>query len=332
VPPTNEGGQAARPPRRPVRGLRAILLALAVGGPGGLGPRAAAAQDAPVFNARTGLHEVPLERLEGALARSDRAELARYAERIGAARLGAALLDGSPKLLPAVLEGVAELPGNLRLVDRVAYQVDNADPAIAARAARVLGRILGEPSPIDVDQWDVPPDAVSAACATLTRTSTNVTQTMEVRLAALEALGSGAAFCNPDPALAALFEDPNADLRRAAILVAPIRQATFAREIAARIEDPVARVASAAGAVLCSRREVFPNQAIDMSAGRVRTPTRFRTLILSQATPVEDAVEMLPCLRASPEPEDRRTFEEIRNGKAGPLRDRARELAAPEAP
>ena len=51
-----------------------------------------------------------------------------------------------------------------------------------------------------------------------------------------------------------------------------------------------------------------------------------RDLVTAEATPVEDAVEMLPCLRASSRNADDKVLEQLRKGHPSPLRARAAEL------
>jgi hypothetical protein len=311
------------------------------------GPQArAVADDAPVLNRRTGLHELAIARLEAAVGRGDRAEIARLADRIGPARLGAALGQGEPKSTVALFDGVDAMTGNLRLLERAVHFVDAPTPEIAARAARTVGRMLAGDDPGDLETWDVPPDAVSSACRALSSAATTGS-TVAVRQEALEALGAARPFCAADPALAAAFADPAAELRRAAVLALPDRQGAFAREVGARLTDPVPRVAAAAGAILCARRLEGPPTSPTSRAparppargapsvsspgstpgGKQPTPVAFRTLVMSGETPVEDAVEMLPCLQRSADPADRRAFEEVREGRASPLRERARQLA-----
>jgi hypothetical protein len=79
----------------------------------------ASAADRPSYNRRTGLLEVPLQGLRKAAERGDRAELGRWAARIGVARLGKALADPDRSLALAALDSVPYLPDRLLLLDAV---------------------------------------------------------------------------------------------------------------------------------------------------------------------------------------------------------------------
>src|SRR3569623_1996133 len=81
--------------RRMLTVLACLLPALMAG------PPAQAASERRHIDARTGMLEVPLEELLVAVKRRDRAEIGRIAERIGPARLGAALRRADAQGVPA---------------------------------------------------------------------------------------------------------------------------------------------------------------------------------------------------------------------------------------
>ena len=53
-----------------------------------------------------------------------------------------------------------------------------------------------------------------------------------------------------------------------------------------------------------------------------------RDLTAAEATPVEDAVELLPCLAASTEPADRQALEQLRKSRVPAVKARAAELGS----
>src|SRR5438045_6806487 len=103
---------------------------------------AGAKQDKPVFNRHTGLFEPPFSELERAVGSGDRADVARWAARIGPARLAEALRGGERGRVVAALEATELLPGNVRLLEAVTPLVDSGDAAVVERAVRTLGRLL----------------------------------------------------------------------------------------------------------------------------------------------------------------------------------------------
>jgi hypothetical protein len=95
---------------------------------------ASAAAERPSYDRRTGLLEVPLLGLRKAAERGDRAELGRWAARIGVARLAKALADPDRSLALAALDSVPYLPDRLLLLDPVLARCDSADAQLGERA------------------------------------------------------------------------------------------------------------------------------------------------------------------------------------------------------
>src|SRR3954447_26155469 len=95
----------------PTMSLLLLACALALAGP--------AKADHPSYNRHTGLFEPSFAELERAVERGDRAEVARWAARIGPARLAEALRGGDRARVVAALEAIGLLPGNVRLLEAV---------------------------------------------------------------------------------------------------------------------------------------------------------------------------------------------------------------------
>lgn len=274
------------------------------------------------YNKRTGLYEPPLAELKTVAARGDRADLARWAARLGPARLAQALRSTDSALVMAATEATTLLPGNVRLLDAVTALLVSPDGAVTERAARALGQMLDGAHPREVEEWEVPADVVARACRALVAFAGTAAAPVDARLAAVGALAEATSTCRSWAAagVAPLARDPHPEIRRAALLAGrPDHDAfvTAARDSLAATEP---RVAAAAAVALC-RRRVSARAEAAVAAG-----ARMRELAAAEDTPVEDAAEILPCLAASGDAEDRRTLERIRDRRSGPLRDRAAEL------
>jgi len=288
------------------------ILALALAA----GSRAAAK---PPVNRRTGLMEPLLTDLVSAVSRSDRAAVERLSARIGAARLAGALRSSDAEIVSAALEGVTALPGAVRLAEAVADVVESKDPALAGRAARVVGRLLDGAAPAEIESWGVPRDAVDRACGSMRRLAARVEAPTAVRLQALDAVAESSGVCTATGELAPLLRDPDPAVRRAAALTLTPSARAAATAVRDLLQDPAADVASAASAAVCRA----------LPAGVPVEPTALdsaRRLVVAATTPPEDAVEMLGCLAASNAPADKKLLEDLRRGPAGPIRDRAAEL------
>jgi hypothetical protein len=304
-----------------------LLLALAAAGeatrPPGAPPRT---PTAPTADRRTGLAEVPLRSLTAAAARADRAELARWAERLGPARLAALLAGGGKPEVLAALESLPALQGGGRLLAPVARLLWSEDLEIAQAAARAGGKLLGSERPASVEDWEIAPDEVATACAGIAHLCDATGAPLSLRMTALEALGEAHAFCRGgSAALGALLADVWPEIRRAAVMTPQIARARGADRMGELLADPVPQVASAAGALWCRERLPALRAAAPSEEARRRF-ARIRTLVLMDVTPVEDAVEMLPCLALSRDPQDRHALEVLRGRRGTPLGERAREL------
>src|SRR3954454_16933819 len=149
---------------------------------------AGAKTDKPAFNRHTGLFEPPFSELERAVASGDRADVARWAARIGPARLVEALRGNERGRVVAALEATGALPGNVRLLDSVTPLVISGDAAVSERAVRTLAQLLDASEPRRMEEWDVPADAVARGCRALSDVAARTMAPLELRLAALDAL------------------------------------------------------------------------------------------------------------------------------------------------
>jgi hypothetical protein len=291
------------------------ILVLAVAG-------AAAPPDKPSFNRHTGLFEPPFSELERAVDKGDRAELARWAARIGPARIGEALRGSDRARVLAALDAVTLLPGGVRLLEAATPLLASSDGATAERAARAVGQMLDSSEPRRLDDWDVPVDAVGRACNALAQTATRAEAAAPVRLAALDALAE-ASVCRSAP-VATLAFDGSAEIRRAAFLALRPRDDLPGAALRQAAGDKDPAVASAAAVAVCRRRRA----GVKASDGE----PALRTVALAESTPVEDAVEILSCLASSSDSGDKQALEQLKRAKAPALRARATELAPAKAP
>jgi hypothetical protein len=303
-----------------VRLALAISVLAAVAGPG-------AASEKRRVDARTGLLEVPLEELVTAVRRKDRAEVGRLAERIGPARLVEALRHADAQGIQAALAGLVTLHGRARVIGPVTELLTVSDATVSAAAARTLGEILAGATAADIDDWDVPPDVVNAACVALRTAAILPANANLERLAALEALGDAATVCPPVPDLLNLLKDPTPAIRRATALVVRPQQRLATGGFASGTRDIDPAVASASVAALCQAMA----QPAAWPKGGLREPiweqTRqlARRLVTAPATPPDDAVEMLDCLDPTLA-SDRQILDGIRARRRTPLGDRAAEI------
>jgi hypothetical protein len=276
-----------------------------------------AAPDRPAYNRHTGLFEPSFGELERAVKGGDRAEIGRWAARIGPARLAEAMRGPDRGRLLAAVEAVSLLPGSVRLLDAVTPLPGAHDATIAERAARAVARMLDTSEPRRLDDWDIPADVVARACRGLAETSARAAAGVEARLAALDALAEGGTWCKEVP-LAALLNDASPDIRRAALLAVRYKDTAPTSALRQALGDPDRRVACAAAVAWCR---------IQRAPGPAGSP--LRELILPDTAPVEDVMEVLPCLAISGDPADRKALEQIRRGRTPILRLRAGELLDP---
>lgn len=259
-----------------------------------------------VTNRHTGLIEAPLAGLRKAAEHGDRAELGRWAARIGVARLSRALADSDRGLVLAVLDSLPFLPARLLMVEPVLARCESSDSAISERALRTLGTILGEADATLLEAWEIPREVSERACRVLAANAGRTDRDRAVRLAALQGLADANVFCAGRHPMSALLRDPSPEIRRAAVLLSSVADARVVQECG---KDPDAGVVSASGVILCRLRLV----PVAPSNSTGPAPRPLRDLALQPGTPAEDAAEMLVCLAESKDPADAKAAQEIRN-------------------
>jgi len=276
-------------------------------------------------DARTGKLVPALAELVKAHKRGDHSALGRVGDRVGAARLLAAIGGGDERAAEAAIAAAPDTRTGYLLVGALAEQLGGPD-ARARLAADSLGRLLDGSRPTALEQWEVPPDEIARACWGLHGLAGHAGTTLETRLRALDGSLEAMPTCGVPRDLATWARDPAPEIRRAAVLlaVAGNDRAAILRQ---GVADADQRVSAAAVAADCrvesragGRKEVAPDPAAVSAA---------RSLAVAPATAVADAVEMLDCLAAAATPADRALLEQLRRGPPSPLRDRAVELMAP---
>jgi hypothetical protein len=271
------------------------------------------AGDKATYNRRTGLMEPSLASLRRAAERGDRADLGRWAERIGPARLARALAEDDRDLVLAVLDGVAALPSRLLLVEAVLPLCDSPDEGISERATRTVGQLLNDADPARVQEWEVPGELVRRSCQKLAQTAARASS-IDLRLTALQSLNDGAVLCLSKVDLSGLVRDQSPEIRRAALLTMRPREAAGLAAVRQAERDADPSVAAAAGASLCRAHVTGPRPAGERP---------LRDLLLTPGTPVEDAAEIMTCLAGSTDPADSKTLQDLASSTS-PLRELAK--------
>lgn len=276
----------------------------------------AQAADRALVNRHTGLFEPPLADLRKASERGDRAELARVATRLGAARLSRLLADPDRKTVLAALDAAPLVDGGVLLLETVAPLLASADAPVRARAAVATASLFAQNGPARLGEYEVAPDSVSAACRALAALAAAESEPMGTRMSAIQALIDAGGACGDQlkPDLLLASRDP--EIRRAGVFATP--------EIAARstkgplwtaVKDSDVRVAGAAAARLCGL--LGPKQAV--------LPPLYH-LVLADEVPAEDVVDLLPCLAASADAADQRAMARLQQDGRPAVRDAIKHL------
>ena len=266
-----------------------------------------------------------LAELVKARKRGDRTALGRVGDRIGPARLAAAISGADGRVADAAMTAAPETRAGVLLIGAIADQVGGPD-ARARTAAEALGRLLDGSRPTALEQWEVPPDDVARACAAVHGLAARAASPLETRLQAIDASLAAAPTCGVPPDASVWSRDSSPEVRRAAVLLAAAgtERAAVLRQA---ITDADQRVSAAAVAADC--RVESRNAGGKESAPDPQAVAAARALVAARTTAAADAVEMLDCLAAAATPADRALLETMRRGPPSPLRDRAVELIAP---
>jgi len=201
-----------------------------------------------------------LAALRAAFLSADPDELARAGARLAARRLAGPLSGGDRELALAAAAAAPSAPDAVWLLELLGQLAGSADRPIAAAASRAAARIAGA---VDLDALlvgDVPLDWVRARAAEYRSRAADPGRWADVRVASLEvaahlvrALGERATPADSPYDLAAVLADPEPELRRAGVELAPTPLSPDAlRLIATRAgsdDDPA--VAAAAVLAVC---------------------------------------------------------------------------------
>jgi len=289
-----------------------------------LAPGSAAAR-AHRANGRTGKLTPALAELVKARKRGDRSALGRVGDRIGPARLAAAVAATDARVADAAMAAAPETRAGVLLIGAIADQLGGPDARVRV-AVEALGHLLDGARPNALEQWEVPPDEVARACAGVHGLAGRATAPLDTRLQAIDATLAAVPTCGVPREAAAWAREVAPEIRRAAVLLASAGgdRAAVLRQA---IGDGDQRVSAAAVAADCrvearaaSGKEASPDPQAVAAA---------RLLVGGRNTSTADAVEMMDCLAAAATPADRALLESMRRGPPSPLRDRAVELIAP---
>jgi hypothetical protein len=242
---------------------------------------------------------------------------------MGPARLAQAIAGADGHVAEAALAAAPLARGGILLVGVAADQLTASDAARATAAATALGTLLDGAVPTALEDWDVPPDLMARACAGLRALAARREAPLGARLAALDAMLEAAPTCGGGGDLSGFLHDPSPEIRRAAVLAAG------GSGRAAILHDGLAdgdrSVSSAAVAADC-RVETRVGRNGKEAPPDAPAIAAARLLVGAPATPAADAVEMLDCLAAGGTAADRALLDQLRQGPASPVRDRAFEL------
>ncbi len=294
-------------------------------------PAPAPLPEAAPTDARTGRLAVPWKRVSQALARNDLGEAQRLAALLPSSQWQAALTSGAPKQDTAA--ALAMLPDMLAAPVWLPYVATwilanaPAEAELAEQAIRVAGLLLADLDPASLHTWEIPESTVVDTCAALRSVAAAPRREVGLRLTALDALARASRRCPPPPP--ALAADPAPAIRRAAMRLLPTAEPTLT-VLKARMEDDAPPVAAAAAARLCRQGAAGTPDPLALALAR-RLAADGKPGTADPAA--EDVVDLLDCLAASGQAEDRSLLETIGRRGTPALRTRALELLArPRAP
>lgn len=269
--------------------------------------------------------------LVAAVRSGDEVEIERVAARIGAVRLLQLAERGKPPerlaalhALPLVEDGWAVLPELARLIG-------DGDGEIAARAAACARRIAEGMTPELRERDEMPGDVAARAARELLASARAATLSPALRVTAIQALAALRGVTRvDDTALAALFSDGDAGVRRAAAEALAGAAADPALEDALA-KDAAAVVAAAAAASLC--RDVPLTAPSKLGPAEQRAAKlgpaareRLRLLALDESVPLADRLDLIGCLRVGKKDADQKVLDELARRPPETLRRRARAL------
>jgi hypothetical protein len=276
----------------------------------------ARAGEPAIVNRHTGLFEPPVSDLRKASERGDRAELARAATRLGAARLSRLLADPDRKNVLAALDAAPLVDGGMLLLETAAPLLASSDAAVRAHAVAATATLFAQNGPASLGEYEVAPESVSATCRALAVLAATDGEQMATRISAIQALIDAGSVCGDHLKLDLLLASREPEVRRAAVLAVPEAAARSTKgPLGAAVKDADLRVAGAAAAQLC--RLLGPGQAL---------PPPLYRLVLADDVPAEDVVDLLPCLAASADAADRKALTQLQQSGQAAVREAIKRL------
>lgn len=270
--------------------------------------------------------------LVAAVHGGDDVEIERVAARLGAVRLESWAEHGKPPERLAALRALPLVEDAWSVLPDLVTLVGDPDDEVATRAADTALRIAEGMTPERKAQDEMPTDVPARAARELLAMAGKTTLKPELRVTTIQAAAAlrGVARVD-DKAIAALFADGDATVRRAAA-EALAGAATGDKPLEeALVKDAAPQVAAAAGAALCRDvPTIAPSKpgAAELHAQKLSPPARerLRTLVLDESLTLADRLDLVGCLRVAKKDADQKVLDELARKPPDSLRRRARAL------
>jgi hypothetical protein len=267
------------------------------------------------INRHTGLFEPPVSELRKASERGDRAELARAATRLGAARLARLLTASDGKTVLAALDAAPLVDSGALLIEPALPLLASQDPVLRARAVAAVAALLAQNDPARLGEYEVAPETVFATCQALATLAAKESEQLGTRISAMQGVLDAGSPCSKQLKLDLLLASAQPEIRRAAVLAMPEDAGGTTGPLVAALKDRDARVVAAAAVRLCrlprSRQPVLPP---------------LHALVLANDLLIEDLVELLPCLAASTDAADQKAMSQLQEGGGAVVREAVKNL------
>ena len=260
----------------------------------------------------------------------DEVEIERVAARVGAVRLEAWAEHGKPPERLAALRALPMVADAWSVPPELAALLGDGDDEVAARAAEAARRIAEGMTPERKTLDEMPGDVPARAARALVAMAQKTTLKPPLRVTAIEAAAALRGVTRlDDRALAALFGDADASVRRAAaeaLAGAPAGDKPLEEALA---KDTAVEVAAAAGASLCRDVPTIAGNkptAAELRAGKLSAAARerLRGLALDENAPLNDRLDLVGCLRVGKKDADQKVLDELARRPPESLRRRAR--------
>ena len=262
----------------------------------------------------------------------DEVEIERVAARLGAVRLEAWAEHGKPAERLAALRALPLVDDAWSVLPELARLVADGDEEVAARAAEAARRIAESMTPERKTLDEMPGDVPARAERELLAQAGKAALKPALRVTAIEAAAALRGVTRvDDKALAALFADGEAAVRRAAAEALAGGSGGDKPLEEALAKDSAIEVAAAAGASLCRDVPVIaPGKpsAAETRAGKLGAPARerLRALALDENVALTDRLDLVGCLRVGKKDADQKVLDELARKPPDSLRRRARAL------